>query len=92
MAAGGFDLWLGAVPAGPAGRRRKRRPRRGLIADTDGDTVYTLARLAIDRGHKVEAKRMVQNVLKINRSFMLRPDVEELLEQLNKPAAKGAKP
>ena len=62
------------------------------IADSDGDTVYTLARLAIDRGHKDEAKKLVQNVLKSPRSFMLRPDVEELLEQLNKPDAKGGKP
>ena len=62
------------------------------IADSDGDTVYTLARLAIDHGHKDEAKKMVQNVLKKPRSFMLRPDVEDLLEQLNKPEAKGGKP
>ena len=35
---------------------------------------------------------MVENVLKNNRSFMFRPDVEELRDQLSKPGAKGAKP
>ena len=52
------------------------------IVNSDVDAAYVAARVAIDRGRKAEAKKMLENTLKGTKPFVFRQDAEELLEQL----------
>lgn len=61
------------------------------IANFDVDTAYTIARISVDRGHKAEARQMLELALKNPKPFMLRQEAEDLLEQLKKPDADGTK-
>jgi Tfp pilus assembly protein PilF len=54
------------------------------IASTDVDTAYVTARIAVDRGHKAEAKQLLDGALKSTGPAMFRQEAEELLEQLKK--------
>ena len=57
---------------------RKAEP----IANTDIDTAYILARVAVDRGRRDEAHRLLEEGLKINKLAMFREEAEALLEKL----------
>ena len=49
------------------------------------DTAYFTARLEVDRGHKAEAKQLLESALKEAKGLsMFRQEAEELLEQLKK--------
>ncbi len=54
------------------------------IVNTDVDAAYVTARVAVDRGRKVEAKTMLESALKNEKLFVFRQDAEELLGQLKK--------
>jgi tetratricopeptide (TPR) repeat protein len=48
------------------------------------DTAYYVARLAVDRGHKAEARQLLEGALSAGKQFFFRKEAEELLEQLKK--------
>jgi tetratricopeptide (TPR) repeat protein len=48
------------------------------------DTAYYTARLTVDRGHKPEAKKLLETALKTPGRSMFRQDAEDLLEDLKK--------
>lgn len=54
------------------------------IARVDIDTAFVTASVAVDRGHKDEAKELLQAVLKTPRPAMFRQEAEDLLDQLKK--------
>ena len=54
------------------------------IAGTDLDSSYAMALLAIERGRKDEARKLLEAGLKNIKAAMFRQDAKELLEQLNK--------
>lgn len=54
------------------------------LAESDVDTAYIVASLAIDRGRKEEAKALLEKALKSPKPFMFRQEAEELLEGLKK--------
>jgi tetratricopeptide (TPR) repeat protein len=53
-------------------------------ARTDVDVAYIMARIAIDRGHKVEAKELLGTALKTTAPALFRPEAESLLKKLSK--------
>jgi tetratricopeptide (TPR) repeat protein len=48
------------------------------------DTAYYAARVAVDRGHKDEAKKVLETALKATGRSMFRQDAEDLLTELKK--------
>jgi tetratricopeptide (TPR) repeat protein len=54
------------------------------IASTDLDTAYVLARVAVDRGRKDEARQLLETGLKKPQSSLFRQESEELLKELKK--------
>jgi Tfp pilus assembly protein PilF len=54
------------------------------IASTDLDTAFGMALLAAERGHKDEAKKLLETGLKNVKAAMFRRDAVEMLEQLKK--------
>jgi tetratricopeptide (TPR) repeat protein len=51
---------------------------------SDLDVAYVTARIAVDRGHKAEAKRILETALKLTAPALFQQEAEDLLEQLKK--------
>jgi tetratricopeptide (TPR) repeat protein len=54
------------------------------LATSDVDTAYIVARVAVDRGRKDEARKTLEAALKMTKPFMFRQEAEELLQELKK--------
>jgi tetratricopeptide (TPR) repeat protein len=54
------------------------------VATTDVDVAYIMARIAVDRGRKDEAKQLLATALKTTAPALFRPEAEELLKKLSK--------
>ncbi len=54
------------------------------IAATDLDTAYILARVAVDRGRKEEARQLIEEALKNTKTVSFRQESEDLLKSLDK--------
>ena len=54
------------------------------LKDPSVDTAYIAARVAVDRGRKAEARKLLENALKRTGPSMFQEEAEELLEQLKK--------
>jgi predicted Zn-dependent protease len=54
------------------------------LAESDVDTAYVLARLAVDHGNKAEARKLLEGSLRNKKLYIMRQDAEELLEELKK--------
>ena len=55
-----------------------------LLEDPSVDTAYFAACVAVDRGRKAQARKLLENALKRTGLSMFRQEAEELLEQLKK--------
>ncbi len=54
------------------------------LESDNGDLDYYQARLAVDRGRKDEARRLLESAMKTTKPFLYRQEAEELLRQLKK--------
>ena len=54
------------------------------IVGTDLDTAFVFALMAADRGHKDEARQLLETGLKNVKAAMFRQDAKEMLEELKK--------
>jgi tetratricopeptide (TPR) repeat protein len=55
---------------------------------SDLDVAYVTARIAVDRGHKEEARRILAAALTLTAPALFRQEAEDLFEQLKRPDAK----
>lgn len=63
---------------------KKLQAASTLERDNNGDLAYYMAKLAVDRGHKAEARKLLETAMESKKPFLYRPEAEELLGQLKK--------